>query len=583
MLRELRLRNFRAFRDFRISVGDGAYLVGPNNAGKSTVLTAIRLADVLLRLSQRRNPTQTRLDGDRHFPAWSMSLVDFPALRESIRYEFRDDEVRLELTWKNGAKLTGIWPEEEGEFSNVDPFFYLERQAGVPVRAVSQARDDFSPLGVIPILGPIDHSERLLSERYVTQNISGRLSSRHFRNQLYLLRQRDLLDDFLNFAEPWLDGITVESFSQHLDPDGAILDVYYLEPGSRIPKELVWAGDGIQVWLQLLYHVYRVKSMSTIVLDEPEVYLHPDLQRRLVHLLESTDRQIVVATHSSELAAEAEPRLVTLVEKTRGRARRARDESALEWLSTALGTAFNLRLARALRSSVVLFVEGQDLTVLRRFAKSLALTNLETERGIAVIKLEGFTRSGHVAPFAWLCHELLPDAIRPFVLLDRDYRSDESVEALEKEFADVEITAHVWRRKELESYLLTPTVISRLSGVSVDQAEQILADATLTMDNDVFGRMLDERIRAEVGPSRHAVDVTSDFKRTFDEHWPDPAFRLAYSPAKQVIARLNTTLQGLGRKSVSARSLAAAHRAGEIDPEMTSTLRQIDTAVAPSR
>jgi len=51
------------------------------------------------------------------------------------------------------------------------------------------------------------------------------------------------------------------------------LDVFYQEADSRIPKELVWAGDGIQVWLQLLYHVYRVQNCETIVLDEPEVYL----------------------------------------------------------------------------------------------------------------------------------------------------------------------------------------------------------------------------------------------------------------------------------------------------------------------
>ena len=65
----------------------------------------------------------------------------------------------------------------------------------------------------------------------------------------------------------------------------------------RFQKELVWAGDGLQVWLQLLYHVYRVKNFDSIILDEPEVYLHPDLQRKLVHLLEATCRQIILATH----------------------------------------------------------------------------------------------------------------------------------------------------------------------------------------------------------------------------------------------------------------------------------------------
>lgn len=587
MLREIRLRKFRAFDDFRLTFGDGAYLVGPNNAGKSTLLTALRVADVLVRLAQRRNPTQTSIDGDRRFPSWPMALVDFPALRESVRHEFGDDETRLELYWKNGASLIGVWPREEpGGDAEVDdlpdPFFYLEQKSGMPIRNVQQARSHFPALGVIPILGPIDHTERMLTDGYVTQNISGRLSSRHFRNQLRILKERGELGEFVEFATPWLDGIALDSFKQHLESDGVILDVYYTEPGSRIPKELVWSGDGIQVWLQILYHVFRVKSAPTIILDEPEVYLHPDLQRRLVHLLESTDRQIIVATHSSEIAAEAEPALVTLVDKTRKRARRARDEGTLEWLSTQLGTAFNLRLARALRSTVVLFVEGHDMTVLRRFARRLKLVNLENERGITVIKLEGFSRSDHVAPFAWLCDELLPNAIKTFVLLDRDYRSEESIESLEDDFKQAGIIAHVWRRKELESYLLTPSVLARLSGLATEEAEQLLADVTQDMGSDVFGRLLDEELRNGVSATRHRAQLSADFKRSFDERWADPIFRMEHCPAKDVIAKLNIRLQAQGWKAVSVRSLASAHRIGEIDDEMSSVLHAIEATCEPS-
>ena len=66
-----------------------------------------------------------------------------------------------------------------------------------------------------------------------------------------------------------------------------ILDLYYTEAGRRTEKELVWAGDGVQIWLQLLLHVFRLRERDVVVLDEPDVFLHPDLQRRLVWLLES--------------------------------------------------------------------------------------------------------------------------------------------------------------------------------------------------------------------------------------------------------------------------------------------------------
>ena len=187
-------------------------------------------------------------------------------------------------------------------------------------------------------LGLLSIQKNCLVMKYVKRNIAGRLSSRHFRNQLRLMREDDSYEDFLNYALPWLDGMEIESFGQHQGREEPILDVYYREVGSRVPKELVWAGDGIQVWLQILYHVYRVRKFETIILDEPEVYLHPDLQRKLVHLLEETGKQIILATHSSEVTAEANPGLVTLVDRSRRRARRAGNELDLQLLSSALGS-----------------------------------------------------------------------------------------------------------------------------------------------------------------------------------------------------------------------------------------------------
>lgn len=175
MLRQLRLKNFRSFRDFNISFGDGAYLVGPNNAGKSTILTALRTADVLLRYAQQRNPSLHRVHDNRHYVAYPISLPDFPALLESVRYDFRGEEASFQLNWSSGARLTAVWPQLIGE-DDEGPFFYLEKEPGLQVRNVTAARSTFAGLGIIPILVPVEHSEQLLNDGYVKSNISGRLS-----------------------------------------------------------------------------------------------------------------------------------------------------------------------------------------------------------------------------------------------------------------------------------------------------------------------------------------------------------------------------------------------------------------------
>jgi AAA domain, putative AbiEii toxin, Type IV TA system len=393
---------------------------------------------------------------------------------------------------------------------------------------------------------------------------------------LRLLQEDGSFDDFCEYITPWLDGFEIDSFGRHYTESEMVLDVYYKEQGSNIPKELVWAGDGIQIWLQILYHVYRTRDRDTVILDEPDVYLHPDLQRKLVQMLEETGRQIVVATHSSEIVAEADPKHVSMIDKGQKWARRADEGSDLEVLSKTLGTAFNLRLARALRSRTVVFVEGKDMTILQQLAKTLGMRALATERGITPIQLEGYTRSVQVSPFAWLCRSLLPEAIKIFVVLDHDYRPESQSEELEAEFAAEGITAHIWKRKELESYLLTPSVIARITGLTIESTSQMLDEIAQVMEGFVFARMHSERTQIERPTGKDPSTITERFKKEFDIFWQDPHNRLYACPAKDVITELNKRLQGSGKKAVSARALARSHQAYEIAPEMVAILRRIE-------
>jgi hypothetical protein len=580
VLKELHLKNFRSFVDFTVNFGNGAYLVGPNNAGKSTLLTAIRVADTLVRYAHRRKADKFVTDLGLRSIGYPIGLREFPALRDSLRFEFGSAETRLELSWKSGAKLTAVWPEETSDDDGGnDGFFYLTAPDKSILKTPSQAKSIFPQLGLVPLLTPTEHTEKLLADEYVKQNISGRLSSRHFRNQLRVLKEADALRPFLEWAEPWLDGITFDSLAQDYTDDGAIVHAFFFEANSRVPKEIVWAGDGIQVWLQILYHVFRVREFETIVLDEPEVYLHPDLQRRLVRLLDSTERQIVIATHSSEMIAESDGRLTTLIDKSRRRAIRSRSDSDFEMLSTTLGTAFNLRLAKALRSRVAVFVEGQDMSILRILSKTLGLADLSSERGVTVMPLNGYSNWGQVEPFTWLCEKILPNALITFVILDRDYRPENTRTAVMDEFEAAGVRGHVWSRKELESYLVNPSVIARLSGASESSVVAWLDEIAATMENEVFGRMLFETQQSDGSARNHSVSVTTAFKPVFDSQWRNTASRLEICPPKQMIAQLNDKLRAEGKKSISIAALARAHRVSEIPEELAQVLRDIEAAI----
>ena len=583
MLKRIQLYDFRTFKKFAAAFTGSAYLVGPNNAGKSTILLALRLTDALLRVAYSRRPTLRRSDNGMLRHAYEINLAEFPSLRQSLRYEFGNNEARLVATWATNHQLIAVWPEPpDDEYDNHDGFFYLAKDREVQPTTPSLVRRDYPSLGIVPILTPVDQVEAELSSDYVARNLSTRLSSRHFRNQLLLLQSSGGLARFLEFAEPWLPGVGFDELSRYPLEKGHAISLHLTEEGSRVPKEISWIGDGMQIWLQILFHAYRLRDRRTIVLDEPDVYLHSDLQRRLVRFLEYLDVQTIMATHSPEVVAEAPRAQVLWVDRSRRSAVVVRDEALLEQLTTTIGTQFNLSLARAMRARVVLMVEGKDMQLLLPICGAIGAERVALESGVAVISLAGYSHWDKVEPFIWLVKDFLQGAVHCQVVLDRDYRSDLEIAKLVARFSEIGVSLHVWERKELESYLIcTPTALARIAKVPAAEIEATLNGSAATMENDVFSRMLKERIRIEKSPSRNEVDITSAFKGEFDAHWADLDWRLKVCPPKQLLSELNDYLQAAGKKALSFAKIARELRASEVPPEMRDLLLSIDESVGP--
>jgi energy-coupling factor transporter ATP-binding protein EcfA2 len=356
----------------------------------------------------------------------------------------------------------------------LDPFFYV-LDSDISLRSPADIRRLLPTIGIVPVLSPVDQEETVLSPKYVRENLDGRLASRHFRNQLLLLHDlgpEENYEAFLAFAEPWIPELRLDQIQTRMADDGVYLDLFFKERGSRIEKEVFWSGDGLQIWLQILLHVFRLRNSDIIILDEPDVFLHPDLQRRLVRLVESLGAQSITATHSPELLAEAPAESVVWVDKGRRRSIRAPDSDVLTQLMTAIGTHFNIRLARALQAKRVLFVEGEDMRILRHLADAVGATRVAKETDIVVIPLRGYSNWDRIEPFVWLVRDLLHGSVDVFVILDRDYRTDDEVRRVTRALNEIDVFAHVWRRKELESYLLESALIARALGISESEAER---------------------------------------------------------------------------------------------------------------
>lgn len=573
MLRRVELENFKAFERLSVTFGESAFVVGPNNAGKSTLLSALRLGSGLLRQAGRVRPGRAIRYRNKSYLGYGFDAERLGLVEENLRHEFRDVETSIHLVFQNGSRLHAVWPvglDEDDEPAS--PFFFVEVDDKPQPRTPMAVRAAFPSVGVVPMLAPIERTESLLEKATVTRDIGGRLSSRHFRNELHLLSPDDY-EGYLALVRRWAPEIDLRPIETRYGTGGGQLDLFYEDEAHKAPKEICWAGDGLQVWLQVLYHLYRLRAVDVLVLDEPDIYLHADLQRRLVRILEEAHAQTILASHSPEILGEAQTDHVVWVDRSRRRAVRGSDGLTLS--AETIGSQFNVRIARALRSKVALFVEGKDMKIIRSLAKTVGAEEIAQETGLAVVPLEGFSNRTNVTPFKILVDQFLEGSVEGFVILDRDYRSEEHCRSIMSEFAEIGVGCHIWQRKEIESYLLVPSLLARVSGHSLEVASEILATAVDSLRGRVFARALAAAEEELVGPTTHRVNIIEEFEPAFAEKWSHADVRLGMVPPKEVLSLFNAEAVRSGGRPAPAAKLSKAARVNEIAPEVASVFDRV--------
>jgi predicted ATPase len=142
-------------------------------------------------------------------------------------------------------------------------------------------------------------------------SLSSRLAPIHFRNQLNLLY--DLFTDFQAAVESTWGGLrVVELTGQGGKPQG---DLYLQIRDGDFVGEVSTMGHGVQMWLQTIWFLVRSRASDTLILDEPDVYMHADLQRKLIRYLRGLKKQVIVTTHSTEIMSEVSPEDVVVVDR----------------------------------------------------------------------------------------------------------------------------------------------------------------------------------------------------------------------------------------------------------------------------
>ncbi len=292
MITKLRLKNFKGFQDQRIEFGKFSVVIGRNNAGKSSAFEAIRiLSNVVSKFATGKftnRPPWLGGNGVGILPP----IDDQQRKPETLFFRYEDPPAVIEADFANGSRVE-IFIGSGGVLF-AEALTPKEHTVDSRVRA---RECEFPPISILPQIRPLEDNERVLRADYVRKCIDTHLSSRHFRNQIrYLQEYFEVFRDL--FQQTW-EGIRVSEFIAADARYEDELSLMLMDDG--FVAEAANFGHGLQMWLQIIWFVARTPSDSVVVLDEPDVYMHPEQQSRMVSLLRDRFRQCLLSTHSEQI------------------------------------------------------------------------------------------------------------------------------------------------------------------------------------------------------------------------------------------------------------------------------------------
>lgn len=577
----VRFRNFKAFSSFSLSLRSFNVMVGPNNCGKSTVIGAFRILSEGIRRARARKPELLHV-GDSAVWGYRVPLADLPIATENVFHNYADATpatVQFELT--NGNELILHFPA-------VSDCYMTCVTTGKSPRTPTEFMRDFGvTIGFVPVLGPVEHNEECYKEEAARLALLSHRASRNFRNIWHHFPEGfDTFREHVQSTWPGMDIQKPEVDRTHNPPR-----LHMFCPEERIPRELFWAGFGFQVWCQLLTFVVKSRGVSLFIIDEPDIYLHSDLQRQLVSILKGLGPDILVATHSPEFISEADPEDLLVVSKKSKSARRISNPAQLQAVFGSLGSNMNPVLTQLAKSRRAVFVEGKDFQVLSLFARVLGKVQVANRSDFAVIPVEGFNVQ-KVQDFTRGMELPLGGRISTAAVFDRDYRTDEAADAAEAELRKTCCVAVIHKRKELENFLLHPGAIvraierrvaehNRRGGGCVTFAEGVEALLMRTADamrSAVFGQYLAKRAEQERARHPHVdpASINATVVTEFETAWSTYEGRMRLVPGKQLLSALNADLQKRYGVTITATMIVTAFIPAEVPAEMVALIEQLD-------
>lgn len=510
-IQEIDLHRFKRYRNKTISTPNGfCLLAGSNNSGKSTFMQAFALWEFcknLIKLEHGDSGLLNEHIGKKQ--GVGVNIEDFLPLNiPSLKHLWTNLRITPEVDRQGNKEPDGytLWLEVKWINSLYDDPRCLrfslslanERLFVKTTKSNIEKNEKLPQVAYIPPFAGILNREpfhtKAMRARLVGQGLSGSVmrntllelykinqakrkqlqgdKNRIPLSDLIQLRETDRWEHLLEVMRRLFDiELVVHDFNE--DYHSYIKIEYwkgaYNEAGTKFIKHSGFNRRDIMVegsgFLQLL----NVLSLAldplyqVIFLDEPDAHLHPSLQFSLLAelniLAEKYQKQILFATHSTELIASQPPENIMKFEE--GKVSLLNEESQKIGLITGLGSEFSPQLHKLQRTKKVLFVENKsDAVTLGILAEKIG-TPIPKDIVIWAWPGKHVERQHLFKQLKRVISGLTGISIR-----DRDGQPFETIteSLLDKDNLGCDkdgLLARTWRFRYIESYLLSPKAIAK--------------------------------------------------------------------------------------------------------------------------
>lgn len=288
MITDITLTNFKGFQHLEIQPKRITAFVGPNGAGKSSVLQAFGLLKQTVEFPRRSSGLV--LDGP---------LVNLPGLdaiiancgRGNTVFQFCGD---------------GLPPEAASLF---ECYIEFSKENTTSIRAFDQS-------GVVPVLKDLKMVPAL---RGFTQPVyklgdalvkDVSLQSGLAQREAQTATNLDYASELEEQVSRMLKKVTGVGLQADTVPPQSV-ELTTASPAG--PVNIVTEGFGTNSLIMLLLQLVAAAPGATVMIEEPEIHLHPKAQADLAEVLAAEalagDKQVIMTTHSEHITG----RLLTLV------------------------------------------------------------------------------------------------------------------------------------------------------------------------------------------------------------------------------------------------------------------------------